>query len=391
MQNPAMPREQILTNATLVLPDRLLDGTILLRDGLIAEIAPGRSQAPGALDLEKDHLIPGIIDLHTDNLERQVLPRAGARWPSRSAMLSHDAQTAAAGVTTVFDALCVGDINTTGGRHRTFLDGVADLAALGLAGVMKCDHFLHLRCELPAPDMDSLLAEVASHPLLRFASLMDHVPGVGQFVDMDRYRAMKRREGMKDGEIEAHIEAMTALRTANAARNRAALLETLGGRVPLAAHDDWSAAEVARNHADGIRVSEFPVNQEAARAARAHGMDVIVGAPNLVRGGSHSGNVAAIDLVREGLADCIASDYVPPAMLEAAWRLGLGEGIGLPAAIALVTANPARMARLEDRGRLEPGLRGDMVRVRPLPASLAPSGAALPMVRSVWLAGERIA
>ena len=294
-------------------------------------------------------------------------------------------------MTTVFDALCVGDINTTGGRHRTFLDGVADLAALGLAGVMKCDHFLHLRCELPAPDMDSLLAEVASHPLLRFASLMDHVPGVGQFVDMDRYRAMKRREGMKDGEIEAHIEAMTALRTANAARNRAALLETLGGRVPLAAHDDWSAAEVARNHADGIRVSEFPVNQEAARAARAHGMDVIVGAPNLVRGGSHSGNVAAIDLVREGLADCIASDYVPPAMLEAAWRLGLGEGIGLPAAIALVTANPARMARLEDRGRLEPGLRGDMVRVRPLPASLAPSGAALPMVRSVWLAGERIA
>ncbi|UPG71564.1 alpha-D-ribose 1-methylphosphonate 5-triphosphate diphosphatase [Roseomonas gilardii subsp. gilardii] len=384
-----MPREQILTNATLVLPDRLLDGTILLRDGQIAEIAAGRSQVPGALDLEGDHLIPGIIDLHTDNLERQVLPRAGARWPSRSAMLSHDAQTAAAGVTTVFDALCVGDINPNGARHRTFLDGVADLAALAPAGVLKCDHFLHLRCELPAPDMAGLLAEVAEHPSLRLASLMDHAPGVGQFVDMDRYRGMKQREGMEEVEVEAHIDAMTTLRAENAARNRAALLEMLGGRVPLAAHDDWSAAEVARNHADGIGISEFPVNHEAARAARAHGMDIIVGAPNLVRGGSHSGNVAAIDLVREGLVDCIASDYVPPAMLEAAWRLGTEEDIGLPAAIALVTANPARMARLEDRGRLEPGLRGDLVRVRPLPASL--TGTPLPMVRSVWLAGERIA
>ena len=138
-----------------------------------------------------------------------------------------------------------------------------------------------------------------------------------------------------------------------------------------------------RNKRDGITISEFPVLMEAARHARTIGMEVIAGAPNIVRGGSHSGNVAAVDLVREGAADALASDYVPGAMIEAAWRCTAETELSLPEAVATVTDAPARMARLDDRGRIAPGLRADLVRVR------AHEG--LPVVRQVWRAGERVA
>ena len=146
-------RETVLTNALLALPDELCPGTLVLRDGRIAEVQPGRAWTQAAHDLDGDTLIPGIVDLHTDNLERQVQPRMTARWPSRSAMLAHDAQCAAAGVTTVLDALCVGDLGFDLGRARTFRDGVADLDALLHTGLLKADHFLHLRCEMPAANV----------------------------------------------------------------------------------------------------------------------------------------------------------------------------------------------------------------------------------------------
>ena len=186
-----MSTETILTNAKLVLPDAVLHGTLVLRDGLIADIQPGRSHAAGALDLEGDYLIPGIVDVHTDNLERQVLPRANARWPSRSAMIAHDAQCVAAGVTTILDALCLGDLGFDTERGQTFLDGVRDLDELADMGALKGEHFLHLRCELPARDMPPALDPVADHPRVVMVSLMDHSPGVGQYRDLARYAVMR--------------------------------------------------------------------------------------------------------------------------------------------------------------------------------------------------------
>ncbi len=376
--------ERVLTNARLVLPDAVLAGTLVLRGGVIAEVQPGRSHAPGAVDLEGDLLIPGVIDLHTDNLERQVLPRPNARWPSRSAMLAHDAQCAAAGVTTVFDALCLGDLGFEKERIRTFREGVADLDELAAAGMLKCEHLLHLRCELPAPDVLELLEPVAAHPLVRMASLMDHSPGVGQYQEIGRYRALRRKEGLGEAEIDAIVERQQEQRARLREPNRHALLARLAGlRVVLASHDDQTEAEVAQNHADGIGISEFPVTLHAARAARARGMTVIAGAPNLVRGGSHSGNVAVLDLLREGLVDALASDYVPASLVEAAFLAPALAGLTLPEAVGLVTSGPARLAGLADRGRIEPGLRADLARVR--------LHRELPGLRAVWRGGERIA
>jgi len=376
--------ETILTNALLVLPAEVIPGTVVLRGAAIAEVQPGRSHLAAARDLDGDHLISGIVDVHTDNLERQVQPRVNARWPSRSAMLAHDAQCAAAGVTTVLDALCLGDLGFDPGRGQTFREGVADLDALAGTGLLKAEHFLHLRCELPAPDMKPALEPVADHPRVRMVSLMDHSPGIGQYRDLDRYRLLrKRQKSMTDAEVERRIEELLDQRARLREPQRRWLLDRIAHRdLPLASHDDDDAAEVARNARDGIRISEFPVVMAAAEAARRLDVEVIAGAPNIVRGGSHSGNLAAADLVRAGACDALASDYVPAALVEAAWRCVAETGIGLPAAVAMITDRPARMARLADRGRIEAGLRADLVQVRP--------HGDLPVVRRVWCAGERV-
>jgi alpha-D-ribose 1-methylphosphonate 5-triphosphate diphosphatase len=377
-----MTNEMILTNAVLVLGDATLHGTLVACDGQITDVQPGRSSALPGHDLDGDYLIPGIVDTHTDNLERQVQPRSLARWPSRSAMVAHDAQCAAAGVTTVFDALCLGDLGFDKERIRTFQDGVVDLDALNDAALLKAEHFLHLRCEVPAFDMLPLFDTVADHPLVRIVSLMDHSPGVGQYANIDFYRALRRRGGLDDDYIEQRIKELQAQREQTRIPHRRALLERVAGRaIALASHDDRTEDEVAENAADGIRISEFPVTMAAAQAAKAHGMEVIAGAPNIVRGGSHSGNVSAADLLETGAVDAFASDYVPNSLVEAAFQCA--QRIGLPQAVALVSERPARLAGLDDRGTLQPGQRADLVRVR--------LHDGLPVVRQVWRAGERVA
>ena len=362
----------------------MLRGSICIKAGCITAIDPGDSLHRPAIDLDGDYLLPGAVDLHTDNLERQVQPRSGTRWPSRSAMLAHDAQCAASGITTVLDALCVGDLGFDEDRTRTCLEGAADLDALAPTGLLKSDHFLHLRCELPAPDMVGLLERLVSHALLRLVSLMDHTPGGGQYADLEWYRMMRLRGGDAADAIEESIGALQAQRLRTRRPNRTALLALMRSEAPavaLAGHDDRTAADVAENLADGIQISEFPVTMEAARAARVGGQTVIAGAPNVVRGGSHTGNVAVAELLVEGLVDALASDYVPASLIEAAFaaaRLGLP----LPTAVRLISDAPARMIGLQDRGRLAAGLRADLVRVRVHEGS--------PVVRQVWRAGDRV-
>ncbi len=373
----------LLTNARLVLPDRVMLGSAEVTDGLIAGIDAAVSRT--GIDLDGDYLLPGAVDLHTDNLERQVEPRGGTRWPSRSAFLAHDAHCAAAGITTVLDALCVGDLGFDEDRTRTCAEGVADLAALAPSGLLKAEHYLHLRCELPAPGMVALVEGLVGAARLLLVSLMDHTPGSGQYADLPRYRAMRLRDGDDPATVDAAVAALQAQRDRVRGPNRAALLALLRRRAPgvtLASHDDRSVDDVAENLADGIPVAEFPVTEAAARAARAGGQGVIAGAPNLVRGGSHTGNVAVAALLAAGLVDALASDYVPASLIEAAFLAAAAHGVALQEAVALISAAPAAMVGLRDRGRIAPGLRADLVRVRLHQGS--------PVVRQVWRAGERV-
>ncbi|OYV33568.1 MAG: alpha-D-ribose 1-methylphosphonate 5-triphosphate diphosphatase [Rhodospirillales bacterium 20-64-7] len=315
---------------------------------------------------------------------RQPPPAGLARWPSRSAMLSHDAQCVAAGITTVFDALCIGDIGFEKARVQTFEDGVADLNALNGRGILKAEHFLHLRCELPAPEMPGLLDRVIDDPLVRLISLMDHSPGMGQYADVDRYRRMREADGFAEHEITEIVTGLQANHAAYHQTNRDIVLELVHHRdIPIASHDDRTAEEVIRNHKEGITISEFPVALAAARTAHAHAVKIIAGAPNIVRGGSHSGNVAVLDLVREGLLDALASDYVPAAMMEAVFACVQQNELTIPQALALVTAGPADLVNLADRGRIATGLRADFVQVH--------LHEGIPVIRAVWRVGHRVA
>lgn len=376
-----MSQETVFANARVVLADGVIAGGVAVRGGRIVSVDDG-AMPVGTLDMDGDFLIPGIVDVHTDNLERQVQPRQNARWPSRSAMLAHDAQCAAAGVTTVLDALCLGDLGFNELRKQTFLDGVRDLDALEGTGLLKAEHFLHLRCEMPAPDMPELFRPVAGHARVRMISVMDHCPGVGQYADMEYYRRLRRKDGFSEEYIEGRIQELQAMRARWRDLNRATVLELARAHgVVLASHDDRTEEEIAENIADGITISEFPVTMLAAQAAKKAGMDVIAGAPNIVRGGSHSGNVKVADLVAERAVDALASDYVPVSLVEAAFRCA-AEGVDLPRAIGMVSAEPARMAGLADRGTIAPGMRADLVRVRVHDGH--------PVVRQVWRAGERV-
>jgi alpha-D-ribose 1-methylphosphonate 5-triphosphate diphosphatase len=379
--------ETILTHARLILPEGVLRGTLVLRDGLIADISEGGSGAAGAMDCDGDWIAPGLIELHTDNLERHMTPRPGVNWPHPAAIVAHDAELASVGITTVFDALRVGsEAEAVPGRpgHRPYARRMAsEILAMRSAGALRISHFLHLRAEICSDTLEQELAEFGPEDRVGIVSLMDHTPGQRQFADLAQLRIyMRGKHGMSEADFEAHVAHRRMLGDRMRVRHTAAaVIEAARLRARLASHDDTTAAHVAQSAAQGARLAEFPTTLAAARACRDHGIAVMMGAPNLIRGGSHSGNVSAGELADAGLLDILSSDYAPASLLSGA--VMLGDWLGDPAAgIARVTTRPAEAAGLTDRGRLAPGLRADVIRLRRV------AGAAV--VRGVWVRGERV-
>jgi alpha-D-ribose 1-methylphosphonate 5-triphosphate diphosphatase len=378
--------ELVLTNARIVAEAAIVAGTLTVAAGRIAEIAPGPTRATGAIDLEGDWLLPGLVELHTDNLERQFQPRPGVRWPGAAAMLQHDAQIVAAGITTVCDAVCVGFYG--GNRERLdFLRLSLDCRRrAAAAGALKAEHLVHLRLEVSDPHCVELFEPLlASERDLAVVSFMDHTPGQRQWHDLDRFRTFHLGRTVKtETEFQALVERRVAEQRHHAVQNRAALLRLLDGHPAVrASHDDTTVAHVDEAKEAGCAISEFPTTLEAARAARAAGLAVVMGAPNLILGGSHSGNVAAEQLLDEDLLDVWSSDYVPASLLQAVFLAVERHGRPLPHALAPVTSTPARLLGLADRGSLAPGKRADLVRVRVVDG--------VPAVAAVWRAGARIA
>jgi alpha-D-ribose 1-methylphosphonate 5-triphosphate diphosphatase len=377
--------ETILANARLVLDDRIVLGALVHEDGVIRDFAEGRVRAPGALDLEGDLLAPGLVEVHTDNLEKHFVPRAGVVWPNPlAAALAHDAQMAAAGVTTVCDAIFVGGYEVENDARRGLLPLMVGAVEDGVAeGLFRVDHRLHLRCELTDPDLVEHLTPFAARPLTALASLMDHTPGQRQWRDLAVLKRFMIREGLAAADADALIERRMADGSQAAAANRPRAIALFRDRgVRLASHDDTTRSDVEAAAAAGVAISEFPTTLEAARAARAAGLAVVGGAPNVVRGGSHSGGVSAEELAREVVLDMLSSDYAPASLLQAIERLSRGPGFDLPRAFAFATARPAEALSLSDRGRLAPGLRADLIQLR--------FHGETPVVRAVSVAGRRV-
>lgn len=378
--------ETILSGARIVLEDRVLpQGSLVMRGGRIAEVCDTPSRLPQAQQLEGDWLLPGLVEVHTDNLERHVMPRPKVSFPMAGAMRAHDAEIAAAGITTVMDAIGVGDPYGEGFRARDQSALLAVLDQLERADVLRADHLIHVRCELPAPNARELFEPFIGHRRLALISLMDHTPGQRQWSDIGLARHFYTgRKGWSDAQFDAEMQRAPQRQRDHAGPNRAWFAEFARQHgVPLATHDDTSAEHVDEAQALGATMSEFPTTLAAARRARELGLCTVAGAPNVVRGGSHSGNVAALDLARAGLLDSLSSDYVPGSLLQAAWLLMQQAGFAPAEAVAVVSHRPAQACGLHDRGAIAPGLRADLLRVREVEGT--------PVAREVWRAGRRVA
>ncbi|GIT85643.1 phosphonate metabolism protein PhnM [Roseobacter sp. OBYS 0001] len=336
------------------------------------------------MDCAGDLVLPGLVELHTDNVERHIEPRPEVDWPHLPALIAHDAELASTGITTVFDAMRVGSIHSGKGRYTDYARKLADeLLAARAQGYFKISHFLHLRAEICSETLLEELAAFGPSDRVGIVSLMDHTPGQRQFRDLTALKTyVAKKRGMNDAEFAEHVETLLALQKRLGAKHEAgAVKEARRLGAVLASHDDTTADHVETSAGNGVGFAEFPTTVEAAKACRVNGIAVMMGAPNLIRGGSHSGNVAAEDLARADLLDIVSSDYVPSALLLSAFRLA-DIWNDLPRAIATVTSNPADAVRLHDRGALKTGLRGDVLRVRKIEQT--------PLLRGVWSQGNRV-
>lgn len=376
--------EQIFSNARIILEDRIVDGNLVIRDGKIAAIDEGSSRT--GEDFGGDYLIPGLIELHTDHLESHYSPRPGVRWHMTSAIQAHDAQIVTSGITTVFDCLRMGS-DEDGGFDKGEMRDMADaIQAAERDDRLRAEHLIHLRCEVASDNVLDHFADFENDPHVRLVSLMDHSPGQRQFQTMEQYTLYyKTKRGLTDEQFARFVESRLSLSERYSALHRDALAKACAERgITVASHDDATLAHVEEARGHGVKLAEFPTSIEAAEASHKSGMSVLMGAPNVVRGKSHSGNIAARDLAKRGVLDVLSSDYVPLSLLHASFVLADEiDGISLPQAIAMVTSTPARTVSLSDRGRIEAGLRADLVRVR--------RDEGVPVIRAVWREGRRVA
>ena len=378
--------EIILTNTNIILSNEIIYGSVKIRDGCISEIDDQPTSIKNSIDLEGDFLLPGLIELHTDNLERHCVPRPSVLWPFHSAVIAHDAEIASAGITTVFDAIAVGGAMLNKDRNTVLIDAADAVRDAVTDKVLRVDHYLHMRCEVASTNVIESFNNFYEEPLVQLVSLMDHTPGERQFVDEAKLKIYYQgKYGLSDSEFDKMVIERKELQAKYSKKHRleiSSICRNIG--VTTATHDDATEAHIKEAITLGATISEFPTTVVAASAASNAGMSTIMGGPNVVRGGSHSGNVSAADLSDKGLLDALSSDYVPSSLLYGAFLLSDKQGLSLPDAIATVTTNPARMANFNDRGEIKAGLRADLIQVKRCTDGT-------PIVRKTFKLGERVA
>ena len=378
--------EQRIFSQNIVTPQGLVRGEVVLDGEVILAVEPRADASAGALDWGADWLIPGLVDIHTDNLEKHYQPRPGALWDAYGAALAHDGQCASAGITTVLDSLSLHGRKEGLDRKEALGPMIAGMDAAQADGALRAEHLLHLRCEVTNPELLSLLEPHADNPRLKLLSVMDHTPGQRQSTNVEALESRMAAAGRSEAEIGEMLARRHAGRDPGVAhsnrRSVVAFAREYG--VPICAHDDATLEHVEEARDDGCVIAEFPVTLEAALKSKAYGMAICMGGPNFVRGGSHSGNLSARACAEHDALDILASDYVPLSMLRSAFMLIDDLGWTPQKALATVAANPARSLGLDDRGEIAPGQRADLVRV-------ARRTAGWPVPAEVWLRGARTA
>lgn len=356
-----MASPRAIDNARVVTPDGVLDrASVIIEEGRIAGVSRRTQGGQDALDAAGRYVLPGLVDLHGDDLEKQLAPRPGVEMPEELAFLEADRLLAASGITTGFHAISFresGD-RTVARGHRMWE------MVLRLRDDARVRHEPHPRCELTQEESAKAVCGVLQARVARLASLADHTPGQGQYHDLAWYRRyQKEHRGATDDEVDEAIASATD--DGRDVRERAGRVARLAGRhgVVLASHDDDTSSKVEEMARLGVGISEFPITPDSARRARECGMYVCLGAPNVVRGRSSSGNLSATRAVELGLVDFLCSDYHPPSLLQAAFGLARQKRLTLPQAVDLVASGPARAVGMSDRGGIQTGTTADLLLV----------------------------
>ncbi len=375
----------IITNVNLVLENEVIRGSVELRDGVIANMSDSTSQLPGAFDGENGFLMPGLIELHTDNLEKYFTPRPKVNWPPLSAMSAHDTQLIGSGITTVLDAVALGDYRD-GHRQENLDQFINTVAESQKRGLTRAEHRIHLRCEVPHSTTVGLFERYVNMPEVQLVSLMDHAPGQRQFVNLDKYRTYYQgKYNMTDAEMAVYEKDQVAQSQRWSKQNRDEITRQCRElNIPTASHDDATSAHVTESKELGMVIAEFPTTVEAAKRSHELGLKVMMGAPNVIRGGSHSGNVAAHELASLGVLHILSSDYYPVSLLDAVFTLVYDErnNLDVAQAVQLATLNPAQALGLHDRGVIAEGKRADLV--------LAHRVDGHQLVSRVWREGKKV-
>lgn len=377
--------QTLIHNAILVLPDRLIDGGwLLIEDGRILDLGEEATHpevASHAVDARSQFLLPGLIDLHCDAIEKLVEPRPNIHFDMRVALAEADWRLAGSGITTEFHATSLDD-NEFAIRSETFLQDLFQ-AVVSTQEETLVRHKIHARLELTSHKGCEAMTRSIKQRVCQMISLMDHSPGQGQFrTDRAFHDYVAHTTHRSHAEIETLVE-MKRRQTSEIPRRIKHITQLASeAGIAIATHDDDTAAKVKQWSTFGITISEFPTTLEAARQAHELGRAVCMGAPNVLRGRSSGGNLSALEAIRAGVASVLCSDYYPSAMLNAVFLLATKGVLTLPQAVRMVTYHPAQAVGLgAEYGSLERGKVADLVLMKV-------NSQGTPIVQRLWVRGE---
>jgi alpha-D-ribose 1-methylphosphonate 5-triphosphate diphosphatase len=359
----------IIRNVCVVTPDEVLPNeAVVVEKGVIHEIGPHPITPAGftVIDGRGRLLMPGFIDIHSDVIENAIQPRPGGRFPVDVALQELDKQLVACGVTSIYHCLCFLPNDENPPFRSAEMTDYLIHQIHELKGGFSARTHIHARYEITNDEAFSQVASLIGRRLIHFFSLMDHTPGQGQFSDVSHFRDYYSKAR---GLTQEHVDTIIERRLEASRRIDWTGLEHLAqmcrrNSIRMASHDDDSTAKVAAVSRLGVTLSEFPVNLEAAHAARWHGMLISLGSPNVLRGASLTGNLSGREALTAGLGDILCSDYAPMSLLHAALQLHREGIMDLPAAVRLITLNAARATGIDHQtGSIEPGKAADLVLV----------------------------
>lgn len=367
----------VIENARLVTPCAIVEGALRIEDDRIVSIGDVEHSACETVDAQRRLVLPGLIDLHGDDIESHLHPRSGARMDTHMALASADRANVAAGITTKFHAI---SFEVDPDENRSPELGAEITSAVETADDLMADHRIHARCEVTQQRCVDAVEEVIAEGDAGLVSVMSHVPGKGQFRDREAFLQYYRdSQNHTAAEAKTMIEERGGIELSTIRKrvNRIVAAAHDHG-IPTASHDDEEVTEVDQLHDIGVDVSEYPITLATAERAHELGMTVTMGAPNLVRGESQWGNLRTADAIEAGVVDALVADYHPISLLAAPF---VDTGEPLPERVARVTKNPADAVGLSNRGRIVEDARADLVIVDEDPT---------PTVRRAFVAGKPV-